>query len=241
MEKSEHLTVEQIRLFRHNGFLKHPNRLPQERVERLKEGVWKDIRGEVAPVVRDGEGRTVRISNLLGRDSVFLETVSDPLVVDPLASLLGPNIELITNRHNHANLNLASNRSSGRLHRDMLEWSRPIVTIIFYLEETTVENGCTLVIPGTQFLPGVQTLHGLEKEAWILEAGILDQTLPVPMPAGGMLMIDSLIFHGAGKNRTDDTRMSMTVGYHSVDELSKVENPQRILVRGEQIYLGSEY
>ncbi len=105
MEKSGHLTVEQIRLFRHNGFLKHPNRLPQERVERLKEGVWKDIRGE----------------------------------------------------------------------------------------------------------------------------------------AGGMLIIDSLIFHGAGKNRTDDTRMSMTVGYHSVDELSKVENPQQILVRGEQIYLGSEY
>jgi hypothetical protein len=139
-------------LFRHNGFLKHPNWLPQERVERLKEGVWKGIRGEIAPVVRDGEGRTVRISNLLGRDSIFLE-----------------------------------------------------------------------------------------KEAWISEAGILDQTLPVPMPAGGMLMIDSLIFHGAGKNRTDDTRMSMTVGYHSVDELSKVENPQRILVRGEQIYLGSEY
>ncbi len=235
------LTAEQIRLFRHNGFLKHPNRLPEDLVDRLKEAVWKDIRGEVEPVVRDREGRVVRISSLLDRDPIFLETVSSPLVLDPLESLLGPNIELITNRHNHAILNVASTYSSGRLHRDMLQWSRPIVTIIFYLEETTVENGCTLMIPGTQLLPGARTLHGLEKEAWISEAEILDQALPVPMRAGEMLVIDSLIFHGVGKNRTDGTRMSMTVGYHSVDELSDMENPQRILVRGERVYMGNNY
>lgn len=236
MKKPEYLTVEQIRLFRHNGFLKHPNRISQEKVEQLKEEVWKDIREEVEPVVRDDKDRTMRISNLLGRGSIFLETGSDPLVVDPLVSLLGPNIELITNRHN-----LASTYSSGGLHRDLLEWSRPFISLVFYLEETTVENGCTQVIPGTHFLPGVQTLHGLEKESWISGTNILDQTLPVLMPAGGMLIIDGLVFHMAGKNRTDGTRMSMTLGYHSVDELSKKENPHRILVRGDQIYLGNEY
>jgi hypothetical protein len=34
--------------------------------------------------------------------------------------------------------------------------------------------------------------------------------------------------------------MSMTVGYHSVDELSGMENPKRVLVRGQRIYLGND-
>ena len=33
----------------------------------------------------------------------------------------------------------------------------------------------------------------------------------------------------------------MTVGYHSVDELSDVPNPKRVLVRGERIYRGNDY
>ena len=60
------------------------------------------------------------------------------------------------------------------------------------------------------------------------------------MPAGGMLAINSMMLHAAGQNKTDDTRMSMTVGYHSVDELSEVENPKRVLVRGERPYQGND-
>src|SRR5438105_2081288 len=65
------LTSEQVRLFRHNGFLKLPRPLPVETVERLKETIWRNLHGEVAPVVRDKQGRLVRISNLWGRDPVF--------------------------------------------------------------------------------------------------------------------------------------------------------------------------
>jgi hypothetical protein len=50
-----------------------------------------------------------------------------------------------------------------------------------------------------------------------------------------------MIMHGAGQNRTDGTRISLTVGYHSADELSDVENPKRVLVRGERRYLGNDY
>ena len=46
--------------------------------------------------------------------------------------------------------------------------------------------------------------------------------------------------HSAGKNNTDGSRMSMTVGYHSVDELSGVDGPKRVLVRGERIYMGND-
>ena len=59
------------------------------------------------------------------------------------------------------------------------------------------------------------------------------------MKAGELLAIDSMIIHSAGKNRTDGTRMSMTLGYHTRDELS-LDNPKRVLVRGERIYKGND-
>lgn len=232
------LTHEQTRLFRHNGFLKLPDRLPEEVVVRLKATIWRDIREEVEPVVRDRQGRVVRISNLWDREPIFRETVTSPQVLDPLESLLGPNIELVLNRHNHATLRLAEDGMS-YLHRDVLQWSRPIVTVLFYLEETTVENGCTYMIPGTHLLPGFAS-HGVDEDERATRDGILGQAVPVPMPAGGMLIINSLVIHGAGANRTDGTRMSMTVGYHSVDELCDVPNPKRVLVRGERRYSGND-
>ncbi len=230
------LTPEQVHLFRHNGFLKLKDRLSGEQVEKLKKAVRKNIREEVQPVVRNRDGRVVRISDIVDRDPVFLETASSPLVLDPLESLLGPNIELIKNRHNHATLRLASENRPEGLHRDIRQWSRTIFTVIFYLQETTVENGCTLVVPGSHHFPAVN--GRLYDEAWARD--LLGQALPVPMPEGGMLVTDSMIMHGVGQNRTDGTRMSMTVGYHSVDELSDVENPKRILVRGERPYDGND-
>jgi phytanoyl-CoA hydroxylase len=232
------LTQEQVHLFRHNGFLKLPRPLPTERLAALKATILRQIEEGVEPVVRDRQGRGVRISALWERGGIFRETLTCAEVLDPLEALLGPNIELILNRHNHATLRLAED-GADYMHRDILQWSRSIVTILFYLEETTVENGCTMVVPGTHLLSGRRALS-VEQDEAIRAAGLLEQAVPVPMPAGGLLAIDSLILHGPGVNRTPHSRMSMTVGYHSVDELSDAENPKRVLVRGERIYMGND-
>ncbi len=170
----------------------------------------------------------MRISNIWDRAPIFNEVMTFPTALDSLECLLGPNIELLTNRHNHATLRLADERAgmSVALHRDVRQWSRTIVTILFYLEDTTLENGCTHLVPGSHVLAET--------------SGIREQVVAAPMPAGGMLAINSMMLHAAGQNKTDDTRMSMTVGYHSVDELSDVENPKRVLVRGERAYQGND-
>jgi ectoine hydroxylase-related dioxygenase (phytanoyl-CoA dioxygenase family) len=229
------LSPYQIQLFRHNGFLKLPNLLPRDTVEQVKNAIWADIKNEVKPVARDANGKIVRLSALVERHPIFLETVTSPLVLDPLESLLGPNIELLTNRHNHATLRTASEYKDN-MHRDVRQWSRTIFTVLFYLQETTVENGCTIAVPGSHHFPGI---HGkLGDQEWTRE--VRAQAVPVPMPEGGMLVIDSMIMHGLGENRTTDTRISMTMGYHSVDELSEVSNPKRIVVRGEGLYSGND-
>lgn len=232
------LAREQVHLFRHNGFLKLPELLSAALIEELKATIRRHLQEEIEPVARDKQGRAVRISNLWNRDPLFNSVLACPQILDPLESLLGPNIELILNRHNHATLRLA-NDPGNYFHRDILQWTRSIVTVIFYLEETSVENGCTWIVPGSHLLPGVASLE-LATEETVLNTGVLDQAVPVPMPAGGLLALDSLAMHAPGHNRTNGTRMSMTVGYHSVDELSGVENAKRVLVRGRNLYLGND-
>jgi phytanoyl-CoA hydroxylase len=234
----EQLTPEQIAFFRHNGFLKLPTSLPAETVAQLRETIWEHVKQEIAPVVRDKQGRVVRISDIWGRGTPFREALTSPQVLDPLESLLGSNIELITNRHNHATLRIAGD-GSYYPHRDVLQWSRTILTVLFYLEDTTVENGCTWVVPGSHLLPG-RPSNALAGDAEVQRWGLLDQAVPVPMPAGGLLAIDSMIMHTAGHNTTPGSRVSMTVGYHSTDELLGVENPARVLVRGERVYGGND-
>ncbi|MCA1594823.1 MAG: phytanoyl-CoA dioxygenase family protein [Chloroflexi bacterium] len=230
------LNYPQIGLFRHNGFLKLPFVLPPEMVAEVSEAIQAGIRDEVAPVARDRLGRVVRLSAIWNRGDVFRQVITYPALLDCLEGLLGPRIQFITNRHNHATMRLAG-EDSHYYHRDVMQWSRTIVTAIVYLEETTVENGCTWVVPGSHLLYHSQEMN-MEKDPGF--SIYQEQALPVPMPAGRIMVIDSTVLHSAGDNRTPGSRMSMTIGYQSLDELLDTADPRRILVRGEQVYQGND-
>jgi phytanoyl-CoA hydroxylase len=232
------LTPSQVRFFRHNGFLILPTRLSDTHTAELRDAIFSDIKNEVEPVVR-AKGAPVRISDVWSRGGVYERTIRSDELLDPLASLLGPNIEFIRNRHNHATLRLQDD-GSAYLHRDVLQWSRTIVTVLIYLEDSTMENGCTRVIPGTHVLEPGMTSPSHDGVDRVAEAGLAGQMVPVPMPAGGLLAIDSMIFHGVGPNSTDSSRTSMTVGYHSMDELTDGQSDKRVLVRGERLYQGND-
>ena len=229
------LLPQEVQLFRHNGFVKLPTQFSLERVKALKAVISQNIDQAVEPVVRQND-RIIRISNLWSRGRVFRESIASDEILDPLEKLLGSNIEFVLNRHNHVYLRDRSSTHSLEPHRDVMHWSRTIVTVLVYLEDTNVENGCTYVVPGSHHLPDLLNFADQEHLRKIVQ----EQCIPVPMSAGEMLAIDSMIIHSAGRNQTDGTRMSMTLGYHSVDELSPVENSKRILVRGRRIYRGNE-
>jgi len=227
------LTPEQLWLFRVAGFVKFPEPLSPATVRALKDAIAHDIEHAVEPVVRNAEGRIVRLSNILDRAPIFREVVTGPLVLEPLSDLLGPNIEVLRNRHNHATLRLPDPKSEA-LHRDVPQWSRGIVTVLFYLEESTAEKGCTQLVPGSHLLPWAD-----KAASAVVRGRLQDQVVRAESPAGGLMCIDSLLWHGVGANRTDQTRMTLTMGYHSVDDLASVEDPQRMLVSGKRPYTGN--
>ena len=217
------LTNAEYMAFRHLGYLRSPYLIPMKYVRKMRRIVERDMNNEVPPVVRTPDGQVRRISSLLERDPVFSEVLALNVLARPLKSLLGPNVELL-GRHNHATRNCSGDFTYA-LHRDTLQWTRDYITVLIYLEDASCERGATQVVPGSHLLPFAQNpdepVRG-QVSTWATAHAEYDhirrQAVPVPMPAGGVLFIDSLLFHSVGINETTDTRLSMTFAVQSVDE-----------------------
>ena len=242
MQDPRPLTPDDIPFFRSNGFLKLPWRLPPDLVRRIKTQVADDIERAAEPLVRDYRGDVMRLSAIWERGGPIQEALGGAEVVPALQSLLGPDVELMLNRHNHLTLRRQDDRTamSVELHRDVSNWSRTICTILFYLEETNLENGCTQIIPGSHLLPNVTPGRKAESDPWWTASGLLEQRISLPMPAGGLLAIDSMLLHAAGRNRTDGTRMTLTAGYHVVDHHAGAWDPKRVVICGQRVYRGND-
>ena len=225
------LTETEIQLFHNNGFLKLDAPLPDDVCRELEETIWRHVDEEIEPVVRGDDGTVGRISDVIEReDNIFWEVITGDWVLAPLESLLGPDIVVHKQRHNHATLRRASDtKGSAYFHRDVRQWSRPLVTALFYLTETTLQNGCTRVVPNSQYIPSERLYD--EDGSLNEDDEIFQQEVPVPMPRGGILLINSLMMHRVGLNRTDEARMSMTIGYHSEDPLTDAEEPNHVVIR----------
>jgi phytanoyl-CoA hydroxylase len=174
------------------------------------------------------------------------QLIKHPQLVTALTSLLGPNVFFVTNRHNHATVNdREGTKSEARLHRDILYPTRGLVTAVVYLEESTVTNGCTRILPGSHALPLVGVTQPDGGGTWMDEHqvfdGLLEQAVPVPMPEGSILLFNGLVFHSVGHNQSDRTRTSITLGFRSADELEYSPDDHRLIaVAGRHLYRGND-
>ena len=239
------LTPEEYFLFDHNGYLLVPQALASAVRQELIATILRHTEQRIPPLVcedpeRPGYGKSgdlpgaqvIRLSKVLARDPIFLAAASSPALVAVLQALLGPNIEVILNRHNHVTLR-PPGAAQLEWHRDVVNWSRPIISAVFYLEDTTLENGCTWVLPGSQHLLAYHAqLQGHGRLGSLDRLG--KQALPVLAKAGDVLLFNGLMLHGAGPNHTQATRMSMTLGYHAVDELGLAVEAHKELIAGER-------
>jgi len=246
MSTNTELTPEELFLFQHNGYLRIPQALDAAVVAALRATILQHAEARIAPIVcedpdRPGQpkqgdipgARVLRLSKVIGRDPIFWTAATAPRLVAALTRLLEPNVEVVLNRHNHATLR-PPGAAQLEWHRDVANWSRPIVTAIFYLEDSTVESGCTYVVPGSQQM---LAYHGALSGHGRLETlGRLgQQAVPILAQAGDVLLMHGLVLHSAGANRSGGSRMSMTLGYHAADELGASDEPHKRLVAGERI------
>lgn len=234
MTASDHAAYDH---FRRSGYLVIPRALEPVTVAELRSLVVDLLDRSTDP----SSGRGERLDGIYARHEAFSDAARNPALVESLSLLLGPNILLCTNRHNHATALHTSNRSS-RLHRDILQWSRPVVSALIYLDNTDASTGATRLLPGSQYVPctGKPNNGGTWLDEHDSYSTLSSQELSVSVNAGDVLLLDSLIYHAAGTNTGPRPRVVLAFSYRSVDELVPPtwEDPYTVLVQGEQLYRG---
>ena len=235
------LSHEQSRHFRSQGYYRLPHVFTPAETTDLAAFV-----GQEAAQAQALGSKTMKLYGLYDRNRDLMHrTVTNPKLVGALQSLLGPNVVFVKNRHNHATVNQTRGEPSEGLHRDILQPTRGLVTAAVYVEDSTLENGATRIIPGSHDMPYVGAPQQNGGGTWMAEheeyTGLEDQAVSVPMPAGGVLLFNGLVFHGVGANTTGGSRMSITLGFRSADELDAHPDQERqVLVAGDYIYRGND-
>lgn len=243
MQKHGTLNYEQARFYRDQGYYRLTGAFNQQQTAIMRQFVLT----EAGKVIQDNlifpNGK---IYGLYDRHPELMQQViGNKALIGALESLLGPNIVFVKNRHNHATINDHQGDPAEGMHRDTLQPSRGLITAAIYLQDSTVSNGATRIVPGSHNLPYVGVPQPNGGGTWMAEhdeyAGLEDQALPVPMTEGSVLLFNSNLFHGVGRSTSDSPRMSMTLGYRSADELdAKPDDSRQIIVHGEHIYRGND-
>ncbi|HSW75234.1 MAG TPA: phytanoyl-CoA dioxygenase family protein [Candidatus Saccharimonadales bacterium] len=240
------LSHEQARHFREQGYYRLTDVFTTQDTAEMRAFVAAEAAKE--PTERDKilGGQMIKMYGLYDRSPELMQrVVSSPALIGALKSLVGPNVVLLKNRHNHATMNNRLGSPGEGLHRDILQPTRGIVTAAVYLEDSTIQNGATRLIPGSQNLPYVGVPEETGGGVWMDQheeyKGLEDQAIQIPMPEGSVLLFNSLVFHGVSPNRTGDSRMSMTLAYRAADELDAAPDGLRqLVVAGEQSYRGND-
>ena len=234
------MTDEDIWYFKHTGYYRILETLPEDLIDRLNEVTAHQIVEMIEPIVWEDKtdqhpAKVRRLSKIIERDAVYKEAASYPLILDAIEGYIGPNIELLTNKHNHIMV-----RPPGSFpvpwHSGEEPWEPTLITALIYLEESTIENGCDRLVPGSHLRP----FHKPKRPGgdWA-STHHYRRAVPIPMPRGGILVFNDCCYHGADYNHTENSRMSMTLGYRAHDSHDVLkDDPEKILVRGERIYTG---
>jgi phytanoyl-CoA hydroxylase len=245
------LTPQEVWYFHHNGFIVPPGRLPDDLLDRANAQTDHEVAERIEPVVwaadwRDPSRRVLmRLSKILLRAPVYYEIATHPAILDPLESLLGPHIELLTNKHNHLMVK-PPGAPPVRWHYGE-PFSQPrLITVIVPLGDTTLENGCLRFVPGSHMNPLEPDPHRMDtsrmrhiNETPFHETDLYRLSVPVPLKRGQALLFNDSLWHGSDINDSDEDRRSMTLAYvaHTLHDVHK-DDPERLLVRGQRAYSG---
>lgn len=236
------LKSEQIREFKEKGYLVLPGFSGESFCESVVALAKSELQRQAmpiefeadtqypgAPLSRTAEGGSTARRLLMAsqRHPILLDwATADPLK-GILYQLLGTDVLLSQAHHNCIMTKQPAFSSVTGWHRDSRYWNfaRPdLISAWLALGDEQKENGCLLVLPGSHHW--AIAADQLDERQFLRadlakNTSLLDQTTPVPLKQGDLLLFHSNLFHAAGRNITDKTKFSMVFTYRSGDNPPK--------------------
>jgi ectoine hydroxylase-related dioxygenase (phytanoyl-CoA dioxygenase family) len=144
--------------------------------------------------------RTKRVWALLASSRCMDQAALDPLVLDVVQRAIGPGTQF--------SLTYATQVYPGQgaqvLHYEQGIYPLPrdrdvMLTAIWALDDFTASNGATRVVPGSHHASACKPDPG--------------EAAPVEMPAGSVLLFSGRLYHAAGANTSNQTRLGVVIDY----------------------------
>ncbi len=183
-----------------------------------------------------------RITSPAEISKVCLDVVKDNKALDLVCKIFGPNIKHWTNK---INLKLPGSGTEVKFHQDFPyepHSNEDIMTVLFFLDDVTLENGPLEVVPGTHNGPLYSLWHeGVFTGAVSAEVAAKCKAKAVKCTgkAGTACLMHSKLLHGSTANNSNSSRSLFIVSYTAEDAVKLTENPlpselDGLIVRGQK-------
>lgn len=184
------------------GYDVFENFLDESTCDFLKKNLEKAI-DEYVP--RDASERSLLdrylMHDLLNRDLLFSKTLEDPRLQQILAALLGEN--WIMYAYTSSSLPPNGDNFGSRIHVDSPRWIPNYPTnlgVIWALDDFTLENGATYVLPGSHNTPKTPSKNLFDKNHSRLTC-----------KKGSVIIFNARLWHRAGENISNEFRHALTM------------------------------
>lgn len=183
--------------------------------------------------------------HLMWDDPFWIRLVSDPRILDLVEPIIGPNIALFAS---HYICKPGGDGLPVLWHQDGSYWPldpMEVVTAWLAVDESTPENGCMRVIPGSHRGPRLEhhrhgqeaVLHTQIDPSEVEESRAVD----VVLPPGGISLHHPWLVHGSNPNHSPRRRCGLTIRYIPTTTRITAADWKTFLLRGEAVPGINEY
>ncbi len=159
----------------------------------------------------------------------YFDLMRNPKIIDAVESLIGP--ELFSNPVYNVRPKVPK-VAAGAVpwHQDKSYWpdanANPVITVWIPMVDSTHENGCLHLIPGTHrkrviefHNEGVTGTGYLESDAKVVEEEVKKrEIIALPVAAGSAILFNDRLLHSSTPNNSDHVRWSVDLRYQPTDQ-----------------------
>lgn len=229
----------EARAFAADGYVVLRNLVPAE----VCDAVAADVRASLSPVLapaefeadvgypgapgsRDTTGGDTprRLLNAYARFPALRPVAAGQAVAGHLRAVMGTDRVMLSQCHHNCIMTKSPDFSSVTLwHQDIRYWSfeRPeLVSLWLALGDETADNGALQIIPGTH--RQVFEVEQLDQAKFLRpelpgNQALIREARTVELARGDVLLFHCRAFHAAGRNLTDQMKLSAVFTYHAED------------------------
>jgi phytanoyl-CoA hydroxylase len=226
----------EVAAFERDGYLVAPSLASEETCEAITRVSRDHLARNMAPIEyevdvgypgapgsvdEEGGNTPRRLLHAFARHPAIRDWATNDQVRGYLFKLFRNNDVVLSQCHHNCVMTKHPGFSSATLwHQDNRYWSfdqQNLISVWLALGDETRANGCLRVIPGSHVLqiePGRFDAALFLRTDLAENKALLSKAVPVELKRGDVLFFHSRLFHAAGRNLTDDVKLSAVFTYH---------------------------